>query len=89
MNLIVVYDYYSSGRDPCFIENMRDYLITAKLFSDDIQHKDIVYTDVFEFDLCSVIPNCSGPKRAQDKVSLNSMKSDFQECLTAPLGFKV
>ncbi len=68
---------------------MRDYLITAKLFYDDIQHKNIIYTDIYEFDLSTVMPNCSGPKRAQDKVSLNSMKSDFQECLTAPMGFKV
>ncbi|CAF3899779.1 unnamed protein product [Adineta steineri] len=80
--------YSRTGRDPCFINKMRDYLITAKLFSDDIQHKNIVYTNVYEFDLCTVIPNCSGPKRAQDKVSLSTMKSDFQECLIAPSGFK-
>jgi aconitate hydratase len=68
---------------------MRNYLNKAKLFSDDIQHKNIVYTNVYEFNLCAVMPSCSGPKRAQDKVSLDSMKSDFQECLTAPMGFKV
>ncbi|CAF3225119.1 unnamed protein product [Rotaria socialis] len=77
-----------TGRDPSFIDRLRDYLIAAKLFSDDVQHQNIVYTDVYEFDLCTVTPSCSGPKRAQDKVSLNSMKSDFQECLTAPPGFK-
>ncbi|CAF4527008.1 unnamed protein product [Rotaria sp. Silwood2] len=77
-----------TGRDPSFIDKMRHYLVAAKLFSDDVQHQNIVYTNVYEFDLCTVIPNCSGPKRAQDKVSLCSMKSDFQECLTAPLGFK-
>lgn len=68
---------------------MRDYLITAKLFNDNIQQENIVYTNIYEFDLCTVVPNCSGPKRPQDKVSLNSMKSDFSECLTAPMGFKV
>ena len=26
---------------------MRDYLITAKLFNDDIQNKNIVYTSVY------------------------------------------
>ncbi|CAF3339350.1 unnamed protein product [Rotaria sp. Silwood1] len=77
-----------TGRDPSFIDKMRNYLVAAKLFSDDVQHQTIVYTNVYEFDLCTVIPNCSGPKRAQDKVSLFSMKSDFQECLTAPSGFK-
>jgi aconitate hydratase len=68
---------------------MRDYLVTAKLFNDDIQYKNIVYTNLYEFDLCTVTPSCSGPKRAQDKVSLSSMKSDFHDCLTAPMGFKV
>lgn len=68
---------------------MRDYLIAAKLFNDGIQSKTIVYTDVYEFDLSTVAPNCSGPKRAQDKVALNTMKSDFRDCLTAPMGFKV
>lgn len=68
---------------------MRDYLIAAKLFNDGIQSKTIVYTDVCEFDLSTVVPNCSGPKRAQDKVTLSTMKSDFGDCLTAPMGFKV
>lgn len=77
------------GRDSGLIENMRDYLISAKLFNDGNQSKNIVYTEVCEFDLSIVVPNCSGPKRAQDKVCLNSMKSDFRECLTAPMGFKV
>ena len=78
-----------TGKDSGLIEYMRDYLISAKLFNDDNQSKTIVYTNVYEFDLSTVVPNCSGPKRAQDKVSLNSMESDFRDCLTAPMGFKV
>lgn len=68
---------------------MRDYLITAKLFNDEIQSKNIAYTNICEFDLSTVVPNCSGPKRTQDKVSLNSMKTDFSQCLTEPMGFRV
>jgi len=68
---------------------MKQYLITSKLFYNETEENHIDYTDVFEFDLCSVVPSCSGPKRAQDKVALNSMKSDFQQCLTSPMGFKV
>jgi len=76
------------GRDPSFIDRMKQYLITSKLFYNETEENHIDYTDVFEFDLCSVVPSCSGPKRAQDKVALNSMKSDFQQCLTSPMGFK-
>ena len=68
---------------------MKNYLIAAKLFNDNAQERNIVYTDVYEFDLCTVTPNCSGPKRAQDKLCLSSMKSDFQQCLLAPTGFRV
>ena len=77
------------GQDPSLIDTIRNYLIQAQLFSDNNQHERIAYSDVYEFDLCTVVPSCSGPKRAQDKVSLCSMKSDFRECLTAPSGFKV
>jgi aconitase A len=78
-----------TGRDASLIEQMRQYLISAKLFSDDNQQRNIVYSEVHEFDLCLVMPSCSGPKRAQDKVALSFMKDDFQQCLTAPSGFKV
>ena len=77
------------GRDESLIDQMRHYLIAAKLFSDDLQHEKIVYSNVYEFDMCTVAPYCSGPKRPQDKVSLCSMRSDFQQCLVAPNGFKV
>ncbi|CAF0901250.1 unnamed protein product [Adineta ricciae] len=80
--------YARTGQDPSLIDTIRNYLVQAQLFSDNIQHEHIVYSDVYEFDLCTVVPSCSGPKRAQDKVSLCSMKSDFRECLTAPSGFK-
>ena len=77
------------GRDDALMEHMRNYLIAAKLFSDDFEQKTVVYSDVHEFDLGTVVPSCSGPKRAQDKVLLSSMKADFQQCLTAPSGSKV
>lgn len=31
--------------------------------------------------LDSIIPYVSGPKRSQDRVAVNNMKSDFQACL--------
>ena len=77
------------GRHASVIEQMRKYLKAAKLFSDDMEQQSIVYSEVFEFDWSSVTPFCSGPKRAQDKIALATMKSDFQDCLTAPSGFKV
>jgi aconitate hydratase len=43
------------------------------------------YTDTLELDLGSVVPSLAGPKRPQDRVALNAMKSVFQNALTAPV----
>uniref|UniRef100_A0A8B9Z6I7 Iron responsive element binding protein 2 n=1 Tax=Buteo japonicus TaxID=224669 RepID=A0A8B9Z6I7_9AVES len=38
--------------------------------------------------LSSIIPYVSGPKRSQDRVAVNNMKSDFQACLNEKSGVK-
>ena len=43
------------------------------------------YTETLELDLGSVVPSLAGPKRPQDRVALNEMKSVFQKALTAPV----
>jgi len=47
------------------------------------------HIQVYELDLSTVVPCCSGPKRPHDLVSLLDMKSDFTQCLSSKLGFKV
>lgn len=44
---------------------------------------------VHELDLSTVVPCCSGPKRPHDRVALSDMKTDFAQCLTNKVGFKV
>jgi aconitate hydratase len=43
------------------------------------------YTETLELDLDSVVPSLAGPKRPQDLVALDEMKSVFQNALTAPV----
>lgn len=38
-------------------------------------------SQVVQVSLDSIIPYVSGPKRSQDRVAVNNMKSDFQACL--------
>ncbi|KAH7950979.1 hypothetical protein HPB52_003747 [Rhipicephalus sanguineus] len=38
---------------------------------------------VVELDLASVVPSLSGPKRPQDRVAMDSLQQDFQQCLSA------
>ena len=46
---------------------------------------DPEYTETLELELESVVPSLAGPKRPQDRVALNAMKSVFQNALTAPV----
>jgi aconitate hydratase len=46
---------------------------------------DPEYTQTLELDLGSVVPSLAGPKRPQDRVALDAMKSVFQNVLTAPV----
>ena len=43
------------------------------------------YTETLELDLGLVVPSLAGPKRPQDRVALNAMKSVFQSALKAPV----
>lgn len=42
---------------------------------------DILFLQVIEINLSSMVPYVSGPKRPQDRVAVSSMKEDFQKCL--------
>lgn len=46
---------------------------------------DIDYSQVIELDLSKIKPSVSGPKRPQDRVNLEDVKSRFTELLTKPI----
>ncbi len=54
----------------------RDYYRAQGLFYDDAVEPD--YTKTIEFDLGSVRPAVSGPKRPQDRIILGELKNSFQ-----------
>lgn len=83
-------DYMTqTGRDPQKVAYTEAYLRAQHMFIDH-EHKsdEATYTDVMELDLSSVVPSLSGPKRPHDRVAVSDMQSDFNKCLTAPVGFK-
>ena len=41
-----------------------------------------------DLDLNSVKPCLAGPKRPHDRVEMAQMKTDFNNCLASPVGFK-
>uniref|UniRef100_A0A803YSE4 Iron-responsive element-binding protein 2 n=1 Tax=Meleagris gallopavo TaxID=9103 RepID=A0A803YSE4_MELGA len=68
-----------TGFDEAKLEVMEAYLKAVKLFrNDESSSREPEYSQVVQISLSSIIPHVSGPKRSQDRVAVNNMKSDFQ-----------
>ena len=63
-----------TGRDEEHIELVREYLDAQGLFGE--QHPE--YTETVELDLSTITPSLAGPKRPQDRVSMDDMKTHFR-----------
>ncbi|OXB65665.1 hypothetical protein ASZ78_014644 [Callipepla squamata] len=78
-----------AGFDEAKLEVMEAYLKAVKLFrNDESSSREPEYSQVVQISLSSIIPHVSGPKRSQDRVAVNNMKSDFQTCLNEKAGVK-
>ncbi len=69
-----------TGRSEEQIKLAETYLKEQGLFREGSDEK-IVYSDVVELDLASVVPSLAGPKRPQDRVTLKGVKSSFKKTL--------
>lgn len=47
---------------------------------------DPEFSAVLELDLATVKPSLAGPKRPQDRIELETLKTDWHQMLTAPMG---
>ncbi len=52
----------------------------------DYDGPDPEYTEVIEIDLSKLEPSLAGPKRPQDRIKLDDMKTEFRKAVTAPAG---
>lgn len=80
-----------TNRDKEHISIIERYMSTNQLLRDykSSNSDGVKFTgEVLELDLSQVEPCLSGPKRPHDKVPLSQMKSDYNACLTSPVGFK-
>ena len=77
-----------TNRDESKIETIEAYLRASGMKRCYSNGEDPEFTQVVELDLCSVVASCSGPKRPHDRVPISTMKADFANCLTSPIGFK-
>ena len=65
-----------TGRSDQVIELVDKYAKANRIFYDDINEPE--YSVTLGFDLSEVIPSMAGPKRPQDKVSLNDVPANFE-----------
>ncbi|MBI5928504.1 MAG: aconitate hydratase AcnA [Chloroflexi bacterium] len=76
-----------TGRTEEEVQLVEAYYKAQGLFRTD-ETPDPVFTDTLELDLSTVEPSMAGPKRPQDRVTLKTMKADFEKSLRSPVGAK-
>lgn len=79
-----------TGRDSKHVSYVENYLKKVKMFRNDFNDtsEDPEFSQILELDLSTVTPSVSGPKRPHDRVPFSDFKTDFLNCLAAPVGFK-
>jgi aconitate hydratase len=73
-----------TGRSEELIDRVEHYLKEQQLFRTP-ETPDPTFTDTLELDLGSIRPSLAGPKRPQDRISLDNMKTAFRASLRAPV----
>ena len=76
--------FTATGRAADQVNAIRSYLSAQGLFGIP-KAGQCDYTQVVDFDLSSVKPSVAGPKRPQDRIELDRVKSKWTELLNAPL----
>ena len=75
--------------DKTHIQYIEHYYKANKMFRTyDKVDEDPIFSEVFELDLGTIIPSCSGPKRPSDRVPLKDLYREFPLCLTQKLNSK-
>ena len=76
-----------SGREAPQVEDVKRYMVAQGLFYSDSTPTP-EFTSNLSLDLGTVEPSLAGPKRPQDRVALQDMKSHWRASLNAPIGYE-
>ena len=74
-----------SGRSEEQVELVERYCKEQGLFHDE-NSPDPDFSDTLELDMSTVKPSMAGPKRPQDRIELDALKSKWNTMLPAPVG---
>ena len=73
-----------TGRDTAIVELVEQYSKMNNFYYDDQKEPD--YSVDINFDISKVIPSMAGPKRPQDKISLENIPENFSESFSDSSG---
>jgi aconitate hydratase len=71
----------ATNRDPARVALVKAYAKAQGMFR-EAGSADPMFTETLELDLADVVPSLAGPKRPQDRVTLESAKASFGNALT-------
>jgi aconitase A len=74
----------ATGRSDEQIATFRNYFQAQGLFGMP-KAGEIEYSQTLELNLADVVPSVAGPKRPQDRIELNSLKSTFTNLFSKPI----
>ncbi len=74
----------ATGRSDEEVSAFRSYFQAQGLFGIP-QAGEIDYSSVLELELSTIVPSVAGPKRPQDRIELDKLKSTFDELFSKPL----
>ena len=79
-----VLDYMRlSGRDEALIATVEQYYKEQGMWRDE--NRTVAYSSELELDLGTIVPSLAGPKRPQDRIELDQMKSQWHADLESNL----
>jgi aconitate hydratase len=74
----------ATGRSNEQVDSFRNYFQAQGLFGMPAAG-DIEYSQTLELNLADVVPSVAGPKRPQDRIELNNLKSTFTNLFSKPV----
>ena len=74
----------ATGRTETQVDAYRQYFKAQGLFGMP-KAGEIVYSQLLELDLATVVPSVAGPKRPQDRIELTEVKTKFLDLLSKPI----
>ncbi|MCO6428787.1 aconitate hydratase [Nitrosomonas communis] len=76
--------FRNTGRTPEEINAFTAYFKAQELYGMP-RKGDIDYSQELQLDLSTIVPSLAGPKRPQDRIALNDLKSTFTELFSKPV----